>query len=114
MRTNKLLTKQDLKYLEGILWEELGLREKYEKIYGDTSVIKVVGLERQAAVKAFSEFIIAENLNLQQTKFVGLIINYIMKNGIFERQALQQDPISSLGGLRSYSRISCRKRKVYW
>ena len=103
LRNNKPLTKQDVEYLERILWEELGSREQYEKDYGDTPVTKlvrkIVGLDRQAAVEAFSEFITAENLNLQQTKFVELIIDYIVKNGTLERQALQQDPFTSLGGI---------------
>lgn len=103
LRNNKPLTKQDVEYLERILWEELGSKEQYEKDYGDTPVTKlvrkIVGLDRQAAVEAFSEFITAENLNLQQTKFVELIIDYIVKNGTLERQALQQDPFTSLGGI---------------
>lgn len=103
LRNNKPLTKQDVEFLEKILWEELGSKEQYEKDYGDTSVTKlvrkIVGLDRQAAVEAFSEFITAENLNLQQTKFVELIIDYIVKNGTLERQALQQDPFTSLGGI---------------
>ena len=103
LRNNKPLTKQDVEFLEKILWEELGSKEQYEKDYGDTPVTKlvrkIVGLDRQAAVEAFSEFITAENLNLQQTKFVELIIDYIVKNGTLERQALQQDPFTSLGGI---------------
>ena len=103
LRNNKPLTKQDVEYLEKILWEELGSKEQYEKDYGDTPVTKlvrkIVGLDRQAAVEVFLEFITAENLNLQQIKFVELIIDYIVKNGKFERQALQQDPFSSLGGI---------------
>lgn len=103
LRNNKPLTKQDVEFLERILWEELGSKEQYEKDYGDTPVTKlvrkIVGLDRQAAVEAFSEFITVENLNLQQAKFVELIIDYIVKNGILERQALQQDPFSSLGGI---------------
>lgn len=50
LRNNKSLTKQDMKYLEQILWQELGSKEQYEKDYGDTSVTKlvrkIVGLDR--------------------------------------------------------------------
>lgn len=103
LRNNKPLTKQDVEFLEKILWEELGSKEQYEKDYGDTPVTKlvrkIVGLDRKAAVEAFSEFITAENLNFQQTKFVELIIDYIVKNGTLERQALQLDPFTSLGGI---------------
>lgn len=103
LRNNKPLTKQDVEYLEQILWNELGSKEQYEKDYGDTSVTKlvrkIVGLDRQAAVEAFSEFISEQQLTLQQTQFVELIIDYIVKNGTLERQALQQDPFSSTGGI---------------
>lgn len=103
LRNNKPLTKQDVEYLEQILWNELGSKEQYEKDYGDTPVTKlvrkIVGLDRQAAVEAFSEFISEQQLTLQQTQFVELIIDYIVKNGTLERQALQQDPFSSTGGI---------------
>lgn len=103
LRNNKPLTKQDVEFLEKVLWEELGSKDQYEKDYGDTPVTKlvrkIVGLDKQAALEAFSQFITVENLNLQQTKFVELIIDYIVKNGTLERQALQQDPFTSLGGI---------------
>lgn len=103
LRNNKPLTKPDVEYLEQILWSELGSKEQYEKDYGETPVTKlvrkIVGLDRQAAFQAFSIFISEQNLNLQQTKFVELIIDYIVKNGTLERQVLQQDPFSSVGGI---------------
>lgn len=103
LRNNKPLTQQDVEYLEQILWNELGSKEQYEKDFGDTPITKlvrkVVGLDRKAAVEAFSTFLSQENLNLQQTKFVELIIDYVVKNGTLERQALQQDPFTTLGGI---------------
>ncbi|MBO9131241.1 DEAD/DEAH box helicase family protein [Bacillus sp. 165] len=103
LRNNKPLTKQDVDYLENILWNELGSKEQYEKDFGDTPITKlvrkIVGLDRRAAVEAFSTFLSVEKLNLQQTKFVELIIDYVVKNGTLERQALQQDPFTTLGGI---------------
>lgn len=103
LRNNKPLTKQDIEYLEQILWNELGSKEQYEKDFGDTPITKlvrkIVGLDRKAAVEAFSKFLSEENLNLQQTQFVELIIDYVVKNGTLERQALQQDPFTTLGGI---------------
>ncbi|AXC51969.1 DUF4145 domain-containing protein [Bacillus spizizenii] len=103
LRNNKPLTQQDVEYLEQILWNELGSKEQYEKDFGDTPITKlvrkIVGLDRKAAVEAFSTFLSQENLNLQQTKFVELIIDYVVKNGTLERQALQQDPFTTLGGI---------------
>lgn len=103
LRNNKPLSQQDVKYLEHILWNELGSKEQYEKDFGDTPITKlvrkIVGLDRKAAFEAFSTFLTKENLNLQQTKFVELIIDYVVKNGTLERQALQQDPFTTLGGI---------------
>ncbi|KTR25784.1 DEAD/DEAH box helicase [Exiguobacterium indicum] len=103
LRHNKPLTKQDVELLEHVLWKELGSKEQYEKDFGDTPITKlvrkVVGLDRQAANKAFSKFLSEENLNIDQARFVELIINYIVKNGTLERQMLQQDPFTRVGGI---------------
>lgn len=103
LRNNKPLSKQDVEYLEQILWNELGSREQYEKDFGDTPITKlvrkIVGLDRQAAVEAFSTFLSQENLNLQQTKFVESIIDYVVRHGTLERQELQREPFTSYGGI---------------
>jgi type I restriction enzyme R subunit len=50
---NKKLTKEDMKILEHIMWEDLGSKADYEKEYGNTQVTKlvrkIVGLNREAA-----------------------------------------------------------------
>lgn len=72
LRNNKKLTKQDLKSLENLLWKELGSHANYEKEFGEMPVNKlvrkIVGLDRQAAIDEFSEFIDNENLNIKQSK----------------------------------------------
>ncbi|GEK31726.1 hypothetical protein KZO01_20350 [Kurthia zopfii] len=44
-------------------------------------------------------FFSEQNLNLQQSQFIEIIIDYIVKKGTLERQVLQQDPFSSVGGI---------------
>lgn len=103
LRNNKPLTGQDLAALEHILWTELGTREEYEKEYGDTPVTRLVrqitGLDPQAANEAFSEFLTEERLNLNQSRFVKLIIDYVVKNGVMDKRVLQEDPFKTVGSI---------------
>ncbi|KGR80088.1 DEAD/DEAH box helicase family protein [Ureibacillus manganicus] len=103
LRNNKPLTKQDVEMLEGILWNELGSKAEYENDFGDTPITKlvrnIVGLDRQAANEAFSEFLSEQRLNLQQAKFVELIIDYVVKNGTLDKKVLQQEPFKTVGSI---------------
>ncbi|MED4006074.1 DEAD/DEAH box helicase family protein [Priestia aryabhattai] len=103
LRQNKPLTKQDVQTLEAILWIELGTEDDYKKEFGDTPITKlvrqIVGLDQQAANEAFSEFLNEEKLNVNQIKFVKLVIDYVVKNGTLEKKVLQEDPFRSLGSV---------------
>nr|WP_243870742.1 DEAD/DEAH box helicase family protein [Bacillus albus] len=103
LRNNKQLTKQDLETLENILWEELGTKEDYEREFRDTPITKLVrqlvGLDPQAANEAFSEFLTEERLNVNQVRFVKLIVDYVVKNGTIERAVLAEDPFRTLGSI---------------
>lgn len=103
LRHNKPLTKQDVEMLEEILWSELGTEDDYKKEFGDTPITKlvrqIVGLDQQAANEAFSDFLNEEKLNVNQIKFVKLIIGYVVKNGTLEKKVLQEDPFRSLGSV---------------
>lgn len=103
LRHNKKLTVQDLKTLEDILWKELGTREDYAKEFGDTPITKLVrqtvGLDPQAANEAFSEFLSSERLNIQQSRFVKLIVDYFVKNGVMDKRVLQEEPFKTVGSI---------------
>lgn len=106
LRTNKKLNADELKQLEHILWEELGSKADYEKEYGDTPVTKlvrrIVGLDRAAANEAFSEFLSEERLNVNQIRFVKLIIDYVVTNGMIEdNRVLMEEPFRTLGSISS-------------
>ena len=106
LRNNKKLTETDLKELERILWTELGSKEDYVKEYGDTPigrlVRKIVGVDREAVNEAFSEFLTEERLNLNQMRFVRLIIDYIVVNGnIDDNKVLMGEPFKSVGSITS-------------
>ena len=103
LRNNKKLSQDDIKYFEKILFEELGDRESYKKVYRDKPLLKLVaeitGMDREAAKKEFSKFLSDESLNSDQISFVNNIIDYIVKNGSIEKEVLQEFPFNKKGGV---------------
>ena len=104
LRNNKKLTKEDIKYLEVIMFSELGNQSDYQKEFGDTPITKLVrnmvGLDREAANEAFSEFLNNENLNSNQIHFIKLIVDYIVKNGMIDdNRVLTEDPFRTVGNI---------------
>lgn len=109
LRNNKRLSETDMKELERILWQELGSKEDYVKEYGDTPighlVRKIVGVDRNAVNEAFSEFWTKEKLNLNQSRFVGLLIDYIVANGnIEDNRVLMEEPFRAVGSITTLFR----------
>ena len=109
LRRNKRLTAAEFAELERILWEELGTKEEYQKEYGTTPVgrlvRKIVGVDREAVNAAFSEFMSEEKLNLNQMRFVRLMMDYITVNGnIEDNQVLTKDPFRSVGSITALFR----------
>ncbi|MDO5156315.1 MAG: type I restriction-modification enzyme R subunit C-terminal domain-containing protein [Eubacteriales bacterium] len=76
----------------------------YEKEYGDTPigrlVRQIVGVDRQVVNEAFSAFLSEEKLNVNQIRFVNLIIDYIVANGnIEDNSVLMNEPFRSVGSI---------------
>lgn len=103
LRNNEELTKEDIKYFERILFEELGDKDSYKKVYDDKPLLKLVasitGMDKGAANKEFSKFLTDEKLNSDQINFVNNIIDYIVKNGSIEKEVLQEFPFNKKGGV---------------
>lgn len=103
LRNNKPLTKDDMKHLEKILWEELGTKEDYKREFGEEPLLKlvskVVGLEPQAANEVFSEFLSDESLNINQMEFIKLVVNYIIKNGSLDKRIINEHPFNKKGNV---------------
>lgn len=104
LRNNKKLTAADLKALEKILWQDLGTKSDYKKEYGDTPigrlVRRIVGVDRTAVNEAFSEFLTEQRLNVNQIRFVKLIVDYIVANGnIDDNKVLMEEPFRSVGSI---------------
>ncbi|EGT4878833.1 DEAD/DEAH box helicase family protein [Clostridioides difficile] len=104
LRNNKKITKQDVETLEEILLKQLGNCDDYKKEFGDTPVSqlvrKLVGLDREAANEAFSEFLNDKSFNTKQIHFVKLIVDYVVKNGFIEdNKVLMEDPFRTVGSI---------------
>ena len=104
LRHNQVITPDEMKHLENLLWIDLGSKDDYRLHFGDTPITKlirkIVGLDRQAAMAEFSRFLDDQNLNSRQIHFVELIVDYIVKNGFIEdRKVLLQDPFKSVGSM---------------
>lgn len=104
LRNNKKLTKEDISHLEDIMFNELGSQSDYEKEFGDMPVSKLVrklvGLDTNAAMEEFSEFLDSESLNSSQIHFVKLIVDYVIKNGMIDdNRVLTEDPFRTVGNI---------------
>lgn len=116
LRNNKQLSEGDIKELERILWQELGSKEDYIKEYGDTPVgrlvRRIVGVDRVAVNEAFSEFLTEECLNINQIRFVNLIVDYIAANGnIDDNKVLMEEPFRSVGSITTLFKDEMRTAK---
>lgn len=97
------LTSDDIDELERILWQELGTKEDYErylkreKMTTDIPVAafirKVAGLDRQKAIKLFTEFISANTLTAEQEEFINNILNYVCQNGDMAKTVFRENRI---------------------
>ena len=60
---------------------------------------KTVGLSKEAIDREFSKYINENELNVDQTRFINLIKNYIMKNGVIDKRILNDDPFTNYGNI---------------
>ena len=102
MRNNELLTMTDIKYLEKILFEDLGTKKDYESNYGSIPFLKmisqIVGMDREVVEKEFSRFLNNQELNSNQIDFVKKIIDYIVQNGSMEKGKMKDFPVVQKAG----------------
>jgi type I restriction enzyme R subunit len=86
LRFNERLTKQDLDVLEKMLIEAgAGTRDELKKVRLDSGlglfVRSMVGLDREAAKRAFDGFLAGRSLTANQIQFINLIIDYLTQSG---------------------------------
>ena len=98
------LNSDDISALEKILWSEVGSKEDYEAEYGQKPlgefVREIVGLDMDAAKKAFSKYLDDTNLDSRQIYFVNQIVEYIVHNGVMkDMSVLQEPPFTDYGSI---------------
>ena len=101
LRRNQPLTTLDLSELEKMLVQAGGsqalIEEAKEKSHGLGIFIRsLVGLDREAAMQAFSGFITGTTATPDQIEFVELIVKELTQNGVMDAERLFQSPFTDL------------------
>ena len=101
LRRNQPLTAADLVELERMLVEAGGTRslidEAKEKSQGLGLFIRsLVGLDREAAMQAFSEFLKGSTATPDQIEFIELVVQELTLNGVMEADRLFQSPFTDI------------------
>ena len=109
---NLPLDADDVSELMRIFTQELGNEEDYSKAYGtmDLGVMirKMVKLDHQSTMEAFSAFINDSSLNQQQIQFVHKLIQYVEKEGVMDISDLMKSPFdkpAKITGLFSQAKM---------
>lgn len=99
LRRNQPLTPGDMTELEKMLVDAGGsqslIDEAKVQSHGLGIFIRsMVGLDREAAVQAFSEFIEGTTTTPNQIEFINLIVQELTQNGVMEADRLFQSPFT--------------------
>jgi type I restriction enzyme R subunit len=103
LRMNRQITRLDLEELERLLFasEEVGSRERFEKVFGHHQglgmfIRRLVGLDREAALEAFGEFLHNTTYSATQIRFIEQIISYLTRNGTMDPGLLYEPPFTDI------------------
>lgn len=98
LRNNMTLTAAEIDELERILFDgaERGTKEDFVKEVGEQPLGKfirsIVGLDSNAAQKAFGEFLKSGEMNSDQIAFIQNVIDYLTQNGTIDKSMLFDEP----------------------
>ena len=102
LHRNKPLTPQDLDELERFIFEQggLGSKDQFAEAYGVEATLtvfirKLIGLDRNVAVEAFSRFLDGKQYSQQQIRFIERIIDHLTHNGVIDPGMLYEPPFTS-------------------
>lgn len=101
LRRNQPLTPTDLVELEKMLVQAGGspalINEAREQSHGLGIFIRsLVGLDREAAMQAFGDFISGGTATANQIEFINLIVQELTQNGVMEPDRLFEQPFTNL------------------
>jgi type I restriction enzyme, R subunit len=101
LRRNQPLTTSDLAELERMLIEAGGSPEVIklatEQNHGLGIFIRsLVGLDRETAKQAFSQFVVGTTANASQLEFIDLIVQHLTENGVMDAARLYESPFTDI------------------
>jgi type I restriction enzyme R subunit len=94
LKKNIPLSPAELDELERLIFidSHIGTKEDYIKTYGEKPlgvfIRNIIGLDKEAAQKAFSEFLDSGNLKADQIQFLKRIIEHFTQKGYLQKQLL--------------------------
>ena len=99
LRWNEPLSKSDLDALEKILVEAgAGTPDDLSKVRSGSGlglfVREMIGLDREAAKRAFDGFLAGKTLTANQIQFVNLVIDYLTQSGWMSAAQLYESPFT--------------------
>jgi type I restriction enzyme R subunit len=104
LRRNEPLTAMDLQSLEQVLIDAgVAGPQVLEQIRAEGGlglfIRSLVGLEREAAKRAFADFLDAHRLNADQIEFLNMIIDHLTERGAMDPRLLYENPFTDLDPL---------------
>jgi type I restriction enzyme R subunit len=100
LRRNKQLTSTDLSALEALLLASgAGSAEEVERASEESEglglfIRSLVGLDREAATEAFSEFLTDSRFSAAEIHFIHLIVEQLTANGVMDAGRLYEPPFT--------------------
>lgn len=99
LRWNEPLTRADLDALEKILVEAgAGTPDDLSKVRSGSGLglfmREMIGLDREAAKRAFDGFLTGKTLTAKQIQFVNLVVDYLTKSGWMSAAQLYESPFT--------------------
>ena len=98
---NQPLTLSELEVLGRMLMEAGGSQEVIQQATEQSQglgifIRSLVGLDRETASQAFSQFVIGTTATASQLEFIDLIVQYLTENGVMEPAQLYESPFTDI------------------
>ena len=101
LRRNQPLTLSDLQELGRMLVDAGGSQEVIQQATEQSQglgifIRSLVGLDRETAKQAFSQFVIGTTATASQLEFIDLIVQYLTENGVMDAARLYESPFTDI------------------
>jgi type I restriction enzyme R subunit len=104
LRRNEPLTPTDLAELERLFVAAGALPTEIETVRADGGlglfVRSLVGLDREAAMRAFDTFTAGKTLSANQIEFIGMVVDHLTERGAMDPRPLYESPFTDINPMR--------------